>query len=89
MFKSNQTPIVVAIFALATILVVGTFAMNPNNQNALAKEKSESALQTLPQEQETGQSSDVFSENGSSTASGNNVELSFNLNEGQNALGQQ
>lgn len=89
MSKSNQTPIVVAIFVLATILVVGTLAMSPNNQNALAKEKSDTALQTLPQDQVTGQSSDVFSENGSSTASGNNVDLSFNLNEGQNALGQQ
>lgn len=78
-----------AIFALAAMLVFGVVTMSPTDQNAHANNKSENDTQTLSQDQLTEQSSDVFSENGGSTASGNNVKLSFNLNEGQNALGQQ
>ncbi len=55
----------------------------------IRNKKSDAASQGLKQGQLTEQSSGVFSENGTSTASGNNVDLSFNLNDGQNALGQQ
>ena len=89
MNKSDKTPLLLAILAFAAILVVGIIAMSPADQSALAKKKTDNSTQALSQNQLSGQSSDVFSENGSSTASGNNVKLSFNLNEGQNALGQQ
>lgn len=78
-----------AIFAFATLLAVGTIAINPDEHNVLAKKKSNNSTQDLSQDQLTGQSSEVLSENGSSTASGNNIDLSFNLNQGHNALGQQ
>jgi len=89
MNKLAKTPIFMAIFALGAILVFGVVAMSPTDQNAHANKKLDNGTQALSQDQITGQSSDVFSENGGSTASGNNVKLSFNLNEGQNALGQQ
>lgn len=62
--------------------------MSMDELNVYANKKSDSASQGLLQGQLSGQSSEVFSENGTSTASGNNVDLSFNLNEGQNSLGQ-
>lgn len=53
------------------------------------KVKSNNSTQGVLQDQFTRQSSELFSENGDPTASGNNVALSFNLNDGNNALGQQ
>jgi hypothetical protein len=52
------------------------------------KQKSNEALQGIGQDTETFQSSSCGSGN-DTTASCNNVGLSFNLNDGNNALGQQ
>jgi len=80
----------VVIVFTTTLLVAGTLNMNTDNQSVFAKKfKSNNSTQWVLQDQFTGQSSEVFSENGDSTASGNNVALSFNLNDGNNAAGQQ
>jgi hypothetical protein len=52
------------------------------------KRTSNEAVQAISQSTETAQLSDCFSGN-DTTASCNNVALSFNLNDGNNALGQQ
>lgn len=84
----TKTPIVIAVLAIASLFVAGPASMSMDELNVYANKKSDSASQGLLQGQLSGQSSEVFSENGTSTASGNNVDLSFNLNEGQNSLGQ-
>jgi hypothetical protein len=85
----TKTPIIIAVLAIASLFVAGPVSMSMDELNVYANKKSDAASQGLSQGQLTAQSSDVFSENGSSTASGNNVDLSLNLNDGQNALGQQ
>jgi hypothetical protein len=85
----TKTPIIIAVFAIASLFVAGPVSMNMDEPNVYANKKSDTASQGLLQGQLTDQSSEVFSENGSSTASGNNIDLSLNLNDGQNALGQQ
>ena len=52
------------------------------------KRTSNEAVQGIAQSTETAQFSECFSGN-NTTASCNNVALSFNLNDGNNALGQQ
>ena len=52
------------------------------------KRTSNEAIQGIGQSTETAQLSECFSGN-DTTASCNNVALSFNLNDGNNALGQQ
>lgn len=84
-----KTPLIIAVIAIATFLVAGPLVVSLDSQNVFANKKSDTAAQGLAQEEFSAQSSEVFSENGTSTASGNNVDLSFNLNDGQNALGQQ
>ncbi len=85
----TKTPIIIAVLAIASLFVAGPASMSMDQLNVYANKKSDSSSQDLLQGQLTEQSSEVFSENGTSTASGNNVDLSFNLNEGQNSLGQQ
>lgn len=85
----TKTPIIIAVLAIASLFVAGPVSMNMGELNVYANKKSDAASQGLLQGQLTEQSSEVFSENGTSTASGNNVDLSVNLNDGQNALGQQ
>ncbi len=85
----TKTPIIIAVFAIASLFVAGPASMSMDQLNVYANKKSDSSSQDLLQGQLSEQSSEVFSENGTSTASGNNVDLSFNLNEGQNSLSQQ
>ena len=85
----TRTPVIIAMLAIASLFVAGPVSMSMDELNVYANQKSDTAGQGLSQDQFTAQSSDVFSENGTSTASGNNVDLSLNLNDGQNALGQQ
>ena len=89
MSKITRTPIIIAVLAIASLFVAGSLSMSMHELNVYANKKSDAASQDLPQDQFTAQSSEVFSENGTSTASGNNIDLSLNLNDGQNALGQQ
>ena len=86
----TRTPIIIAVLAIASLFVVaGPVSISMDELNVYANKKSDTASQGLLQGELSEQSSEVFSENGTSTASGNNVDLSFNLNDGQNALGQQ
>ena len=85
----NKTPIIIAVLAMASLFVAGPVSMSMDELNVYANKKSDAASQDLPQGQFSAQSSEVFSENGTSTTSGNNIDLSLNLNDGQNALGQQ
>ena len=85
----TRTPIIIAVLAIASLYGDGPVSMSMHELNVYANKKSDAASQDLPQDQFTAQSSEVFSENGTSTASGNNIDLSLNLNDGQNALGQQ
>ena len=82
--------LVMVIASTTTLLIVGALNVNTDNQSVFAKKiKSSNSTQGVLQDQFTVQSSEVFSENGDSATSGNNVALSFNLNDGNNALGQQ
>jgi len=85
----TRTPIIIAVLAIASLFVAGPVSMSMDELNVYANKKSDTASQGLSQGELSEQSSEVFSENGTSTASGNNVDLSLNLNDGQNALGQQ
>ena len=85
----SRAPIIIGVLAIASLFVAGPLSMSMHELNVYANKKSDAASQDLPQDQFTAQSSEVFSENGTSTASGNNIDLSLNLNDGQNALGQQ
>jgi hypothetical protein len=88
--KNKLMIFAVVITFATTLLAAGTLNVNTDNQGVYAKKiKSNNSTQGVLQDQFTGQSSEVFSENGDSTASGNNVALSFNLNDGNNAAGQQ
>ena len=84
----TKIPIILAVFAIASLFVAGPVSKSMDELNVFANKKSDTVSQGLVQGQLSGQSSEVFSENGTSTASGNNVDLSFSLNEGQNTLGQ-
>ena len=53
------------------------------------KKKSNEAVQILEQSSSTGQDSTCYSENGKTKASCNNLAFTLNLNDGNNALGQQ
>ena len=89
MYEITRTPLIIAVLAIASLYVDGPVLMSMHELNVYANKKSDAASQDLPQDQSSAQSSEVFSENGTSTTSGNNIDLSLNLNDGQNALGQQ
>ena len=84
----TKIPMIIAVFTIASLFVAGLASISVDELSVFANKKSDSASQGLPQGQLSEQFSKVFSENGTSTASGNNVDLSFSLNEGQNTLGQ-
>lgn len=78
---------ILSIFVVAT-LVGSSIAVSDNMAFATKKHKSNEAFQENFQDQSTGQISRCGSNN-DTTASCNNVALSLNLNDGNNALGQQ
>lgn len=79
--------LIMSIFVAAAL--VGSVIVVSDNMAFATKGKSNEALQDLSQSSTTGQSAGCDSENGTTLASCNNVALSFNLNDGKNALGQQ
>ena len=82
--------IFVAAALVGSVLTIGqnmAFAGGDNN-NGDKKKKSNEAVQDIGQVSETAQLSECNSGN-DTLASCNNVALSFNLNDGNNALGQQ
>lgn len=80
----------VAIFLSTILIFASSINLNTDTQDVFAKKvKSNNSTQGLSQDRFTRQSSEVFSGNGDSIASGNNVALSFNLNDGNNTAAQQ
>ena len=67
MFTITKTPIIIAVLAIASLLVAGPVSMNIDELNVYANKKSDAASQGLSQGELTEQSSEVFSENGTST----------------------
>ena len=94
MNKKIQLSILSIFIAAALIGSVATygdnmaFAGGDNHDGDKKKKKSNEALQGIGQDTETFQASSCGSGN-DTTASCNNVALSLNLNDGNNALGQQ
>jgi hypothetical protein len=94
MNKKIQLSILSIFIAAALIGSVATFGDNmafaggDNHDGDKKKKKSNEAAQGIGQSTETLQASSCGSGN-DTTASCNNVALSFNLNDGNNALGQQ
>ena len=94
MNKKIQLSILSIFIAAALIGSVATygdnmaFAGGDNHHGDKHKKKSNEAIQDLEQFSGTGQDSSCGSGN-DTTASCNNVALSLNLNDGNNALGQQ
>jgi hypothetical protein len=79
---------VVTIFA-TTLLVAGSLTAGLDEQSVFAKiKKSNNSIQGIGQETLTGQEA-VCDSLGDNLASCNNVGLSLNLNDGNNAAGQQ
>ena len=78
-----------AIMFIAAALIGSVVAIAGDNNAAFAtKKKSNDSFQDIIQESSTGESAECFSNN-NTLASCNNVALSFNLNDGNNAEGQQ
>ena len=94
MNKKIQLSVLSIFIAAALIGSVATFGDNmafaggDNHDSDKKKKKSNEALQGIGQDTETFQASSCGSGN-DTTASCNNVALSLNLNDGNNALGQQ
>jgi ABC-type uncharacterized transport system YnjBCD ATPase subunit len=83
--------IFVAAALVGSVLTIGenmAFAGGDNNNGDKKKKKSNEAVQDIGQVSETAQLSECFSGN-DTLASCNNVALSFNLNDGNNALAQE
>jgi ABC-type uncharacterized transport system YnjBCD ATPase subunit len=83
--------IFVAAALVGSVLTIGenmAFAGGDNNNGDKKKKKSNEAVQGIGQSTETAQLSECLSGN-DTTASCNNVALSFNLNDGNNAIAQQ
>lgn len=78
---------ILSIF-VAAALIGSVVTVSDNTVFATKKHKtSNDAEQAIEQDESTGQSSTCLSEN-NTAISCNNVALSFNLNDGNNALGQ-
>ena len=91
--KLSIMSIFVAAALLGSIVAVSSTIDNKafaggDNHHDKKKKKSNEAVQALGQDTETLQASSCGSGN-DTLASCNNVALSFNLNDGNNALGQQ
>ncbi|HYG00514.1 MAG TPA: hypothetical protein VD815_10505 [Candidatus Saccharimonadales bacterium] len=86
--NKNQTKLALLSIFIAAALIGSTIAIGDNMASA-SKKKSNEAEEGIGQSTTTAQSSSCFSENGTSLASCNNLDASFNLNFGNNALGQE
>lgn len=85
----NQKVGMFGIMLIAAALIGSSVAVSGVDNAAFAtKKKSNDSLQDITQESLTGESAECFSNN-NTLASCNNVALSFNLNDGNNAAGQQ
>ena len=85
----NQKVGIFGIMFIAAALIGSVVAISGDNNAAFAtKKKSNDSFQDINQESFTGESAECFS-NDNTLASCNNVALSLNLNDGNNAAGQQ
>ena len=85
----NQKAGIFGIMFIAAALIGSVVSVSGDNYAAFAtKKKSNDSLQDITQESFTGESSECFSNN-NTLASCNNVALSLNANDGNNAAGQQ
>jgi hypothetical protein len=88
LIKTHKSGIFAMIF-VAAALIGSLVAIAADSNAAFAtKKKSNESLQDIIQESSTGESAECFSNN-NTLASCNNVALSLNLNDGNNAAGQQ
>ena len=90
MIKSNNMKKTWLVAVFVTTVLIGSIVTSQDNLAFAGgkHKKSNEAEQGTSQHQGLNQTSSVSSEN-DSLASGNNVGLSLNLNEGNNELGQQ
>ena len=85
----NQKVGIFGIMFIAAALIGSVVAISGDNNAAFAtKKKSSDSFQGINQESFTGESAECFSKK-NTLASCNNVALSLNLNDGNNAAGQQ
>ena len=85
----NQKVGIFGIMFIAAALIGSVVAVSGDNYTAFAtKKKSNNSFQGIDQESLTGESAECFSNN-NTLASCNNVALSLNGNDGNNAAGQQ
>ena len=85
----NQKVSIFGIMFIAAALIGSVVAISGDNNAAFAtKKKSNESLQDINQESSTAESAECLSNN-NTLASCNNVALSFNANDGNNAIGQQ
>ncbi len=84
----NQKVGIFGIMFITAALIGSVVAFSGDNTAAFAtKKKSNDSFQNITQESLTGESAECLSNN-NTLASCNNVALSFNLNDGNNAAGQ-
>lgn len=86
--NKNFTKLELLSLFIATAIISAALSMDQNSTFATKSKKYEAA-QGTSQGTETLQSSECFSENGTSKASCNNLDTSINLNLGNSVLGQQ
>ena len=85
----NQKVGIFGIMFIAAALIGSIVTISGDNNAAFAtKKKSNDSFQDITQGSFTGESAECFSNN-NTLASCNNVALSLNLNDGNNAAGQQ
>ena len=88
LIKTHKVGIFVIIFVAAALIGSVVAIAGENNAAFATKKKSNDSLQDITQETSTAESAECFS-NGNTLASCNNVAFSLNLNDGNNAAGQQ
>lgn len=86
--KTHKIGVFAMVFVVATLLGSVVAIAGDNDAAFATKKKSNDSLQDIIQESSTAESAECFSNN-NTLASCNNVALSLNLNDGNNAAGQQ
>ena len=88
LIKTHKFGIFAMIFVAAALIGSVVAIAGDSNAAFATKKKSNDSFQDITQESSTGGSAECFS-NDNTLASCNNVALSLNLNDGNNAAGQQ
>jgi len=88
LIKTHKIGIFAMMFIAAALIGSVVAIAGDNNAAFATKKKSNDSLQDIIQESSTAESAECLSNN-NTLASCNNVALSFNLNDGNNAAGQQ